>query len=293
VELHVGNRGQIKSKLCSRSPASRRAAPCAFTLIEVLVVISVIAVLISLLLPALRTAREAGRTAVCLANQRSILAVLGMYAEDSKRYIPRESGSGHALIPAVPLNSTPALDPTELMDISWPFNLRPYLDSRACTTNKTGGLDNDRFANAPYYRDPARPKDAHNVHYVDNGFRFTAPGVLAATNKPPAPIDLVQQPSATIYLTCFIDDLDGYRSSAWFNASSSTLFISQFYDMWCDTNLRGDPNGATIDPGHCQRAGPTRHSGSTNAACFDGHAATISADKVKTLSNWDDGDYRP
>jgi prepilin-type N-terminal cleavage/methylation domain-containing protein/prepilin-type processing-associated H-X9-DG protein len=264
-----------------------------FTLIEVLVVIAVIAVLIALLLPALRQARESGRTAVCLANQRSILSVLGAYADDSKRYVPRESGSGHYLIPAVPLDSVPALDAGEVMDISWPFNLRPYLDPRASTRDKTGGLDDDKFANAPYYHDPARPKDAHNVHYADNGFRFVAPGALAATTKPPAPIDLVTQPSATMYLTCFSDDIDGYRSSAWFNAASSTLFISQFYDMWCDTNLRGDPSGAPLDPTHFQRSAPSRHGGSTNAAWFDGHAATVPAEVVKDLRNWDDGDYRP
>jgi prepilin-type processing-associated H-X9-DG protein/prepilin-type N-terminal cleavage/methylation domain-containing protein len=276
-----------------RSWSGRSVGAAAFTLIEVLVVIAVIAVLISLLLPALRHARESGRTAVCLANQRSILTALGAYADDSKRLIPRESGSGHYLIPAVPISSTPALDPSEQMDISWPFNLRPYLDPRARTTDKTGGLEDDRFVNAPYYHDPARPKDDHNVHYVDNGFRFTAPGSLATNNKPPAPMDLVTQPSTTMYLTCFTDDLDHYRSGAWFNATSSTLFISQFYDMWCDTNLRGKSTGRPLDPTHCQRSGPTRHSGGANAAWFDGHAATVSAETVKTLANWDDGDYRP
>jgi prepilin-type N-terminal cleavage/methylation domain-containing protein/prepilin-type processing-associated H-X9-DG protein len=269
------------------------ARPAAFTLIELLVVIAVIAILISLLLPALRHARDSGRTAVCLSNQRSILTALGAYADDSKRMIPRESGSGHYLIPAVPLNSTPALDPSEQMDISWPFNLRPYLDPRASTKDKTGGLEDDKFANAAYYHDPARPKDDHNVHYVDNGFRFTAPGNLATTNKPPAPMDLVTQPSTTMYLTDFTDDLDRYRSGAWFNGNSSTLFISQFYDMWCDTNLRGKTGRGVLDPTHSQRSAPARHSGSTNVAWFDGHAATVSAETVKTLANWDDGDYRP
>lgn len=272
---------------------TKRIPPRAFTLIEVLVVIAVIALLIGLLLPSLRHARESGRTAVCLANQRSILTVLGAYADDSKRYVPRESGSGHYLIPAAPINSVPPLDVSEQMDISWPFNLRPYLDPRATTVDRTGGLDDDKFAAAPYYHDPARPKDAHNVHYADNGFRFLSPGILAPTNKPPSPIDLVTQPSATMYLTCFTDDLNGFRSSAWFNDTSSTLFISQFYDMWCDTNLRGDPNGAPLDPTHCQRAAPMRHSGSTNAAWFDGHAATVPAQVVEDLKNWDDGDYRP
>jgi prepilin-type N-terminal cleavage/methylation domain-containing protein/prepilin-type processing-associated H-X9-DG protein len=287
----MGNPGG-NTVIASIPQLSVRRALRAFTLIELLVVIAVIAILIGLLLPALRGAREAGRATACLANQRSIISVLGMYADDSKRYIPRESGSGYFLIPAVPLDSLPALNANERMDISWPFNLRPYLDERASTENKTGGLDNDQFALAPYYQDPARPKDAHNVHYVNNGLRFIAPGVLASGTKPPSPIDLVHQPAQTLYLTCFTDDVDGFRSNSWFNASSSTLYISQWYDMWCETNVRGAAAGPVTDPSRAQRTAPARHGGSTNAAWFDGHAATVISRAVTTLANWDDRDYR-
>ena len=271
-------------------PCSPRAIR-AFTLIELLVVIAVIALLVGLLLPALKGARDTARKTVCLANQRSILTALPMYADDSRRNIPRECGSGHFTIPAVPLDSTPALATNERMDISWPFNLRPYLDQRASTEDKTGGLD-DQFAGAPYYHDPARVPDAHNVHYVDNGLRFASRGVLASGTKSPGPLDLVRLPDRTIFLTCFTDDAEHLRSNAWFNSTTSTLYVSQFYDLWSLTNVTGPDPGSIIDVSRAQRTSTGRHAGATNAGWFDGHATTIKPAALLDLANWDDGDYR-
>ncbi|MEM6257732.1 MAG: DUF1559 domain-containing protein [Planctomycetota bacterium] len=65
----------------------------AFTLIELLVVISIIALLIAILLPALGSAREAARAAVCQSNQRQIMTSFYTYAQDFKDVVPHSDGT--------------------------------------------------------------------------------------------------------------------------------------------------------------------------------------------------------
>src|SRR5690606_21005844 len=59
-----------------------------FTLIELLVVVAIIAVLASMLLPALTKAREAGRRTSCMANQNQIGLAMASYGDDHNGYHP-------------------------------------------------------------------------------------------------------------------------------------------------------------------------------------------------------------
>lgn len=70
------------------SRASSRATGRGFTLIELLVVVAIIAILISMLLPALRNSREQGKRTVCLSNMRQMGIALLSYAVENGEYVP-------------------------------------------------------------------------------------------------------------------------------------------------------------------------------------------------------------
>jgi prepilin-type N-terminal cleavage/methylation domain-containing protein/prepilin-type processing-associated H-X9-DG protein len=72
-------------------PAPRKRA---FTLIELLVVVAIIALLISILLPALSNARQQGRAVACAANLRSLGLAVTLYADANRGWLP-EWGFGH------------------------------------------------------------------------------------------------------------------------------------------------------------------------------------------------------
>ena len=63
---------------------------CRFTLIELLVVIAIIAILAAILLPALNSARERGRTASCLSNLKQLGTSLDMYGSDHNGMLPAQ-----------------------------------------------------------------------------------------------------------------------------------------------------------------------------------------------------------
>lgn len=63
-------------------------AKMGFTLIELLVVISIISLLVSILLPALKSARDQARKVNCLSNTRQIVTSATSYAFDSDEWYP-------------------------------------------------------------------------------------------------------------------------------------------------------------------------------------------------------------
>jgi len=64
-----------------------RYRPTAFTLVELLVVIGIIAILISLLLPSLQRAKVQANSTVCKSNLRSLGQALRIYEAENKGFL--------------------------------------------------------------------------------------------------------------------------------------------------------------------------------------------------------------
>jgi len=99
---------------------TKRPARGAFTLVELLVVIGIIAVLISVLLPALSRARQAARRMACLSNLRQIGQSFRLYETENRGYIPSAMTHPTAVNPVWP-------HPGSWYGIQWNEKILPYL----------------------------------------------------------------------------------------------------------------------------------------------------------------------
>jgi prepilin-type N-terminal cleavage/methylation domain-containing protein/prepilin-type processing-associated H-X9-DG protein len=129
----MSRRQQQHAGPCGRlSACSPKHTRHGFTLVELLVVIGIIAVLISMLLPALNRAREQARSAKCLSNLRQLtMAAIG-YCNYNKGMFPGQGGSGNnppfqwISWSDVPANDDNPADPAYIDNSA----LQPYLGAK-------------------------------------------------------------------------------------------------------------------------------------------------------------------
>jgi prepilin-type N-terminal cleavage/methylation domain-containing protein/prepilin-type processing-associated H-X9-DG protein len=131
-----------------------------FTLVELLVVIGIIAVLISILLPALNKARESARTVACLSNLRQMGNGSAMYAASNKGYLPYVNTGIGAIGEFNSTTNKPA-NWTDMQTFAcWFWALDPYIGAKANPNNPVTG-------NRALSRVKQCPSDYDNLQEVE------------------------------------------------------------------------------------------------------------------------------
>lgn len=94
---------------------ARRANTCTgFSLIDVLVSVAVMAILISLLLPALVRTTESARRVRCASNIRQVGLALQTYSQDHRDAIPPATFVDFGVAPSTTASRAPDLDPSNM-----------------------------------------------------------------------------------------------------------------------------------------------------------------------------------
>ena len=224
-----------------RRQAARRTST-AFTLVELLTVIAIIAILIALLMPALSAARSQAMTARCSANLHDIGRALHQYANDYKGKVPR----GYYYFPYYQWGY-----------ILWAEALSGYVGRPVSVADMSPARDGvmaEEFRQIGVYQCPVFPNDEQALDYVVNSW-IAGGGDDGASIR----ITKLRRSSELVYLT----------------EANVNRYPEQFafHDVWDPKHLPVADDG-TPQRETARMLDDQRHRGRVNLLYFDGHVAT-------------------
>ncbi len=198
-----------------------RCAPRAFTLVELLTVVGIIAVLIAVLLPMLSVVQRAAMQTRCASNLRQIGQAIVLYSADNAEWVPRDCTL-----------SRPDREP-------WPILLGKYLGAP--------GMSLTDLPQAKVFQCPSHPLDGLPTGYVINAFAFeTAP-----TWAPDGPVR-ISRVGRSADVAWVMDAADNFPAGP--VGPVDKIFRVEFHDVYDPVQLPSGERHRISDDRHRGRA---------------------------------------
>lgn len=224
-----------------------------FTLMELIVVVTIIALLASLLMPAISMVRQSAKTLQCAANLRQVFVGFTSYAADQD-----------GMVVAVIGNTTASS--TTYLSYMWFQRLAPYLEARKDVSddvNITTGYGNLRKQSTVLYCPSARNLNSWDIGYGMN-WQLRNPEVQPGTGWKYS--NILDWPEGSANGSMVGARTDFYRFSLNQPASRGLIDDSSAWHY----DLNGD-----------QTSSAPRHRGLTNVLFCDGHVQAVTPARLK------------
>jgi prepilin-type N-terminal cleavage/methylation domain-containing protein/prepilin-type processing-associated H-X9-DG protein len=232
----------------------------AFTLVELLVVISIIAVLLGVLMPVLANARRSSKQLMCAANLKQVYTAFASYANQNSDVI----------IKAGEILHTKNLQ--ELLAL-WHISLLPYVGEKF-----DGDIMEEKFSKVwfcPEDKDPYPKGYKNNPHngmtsYAQNGYCNIVNGV-----------EIKLGPGGGCKFSQIHNPADCMMMG-------ETSYASQFYDSQSPKTIAYN----LARDGHHRMTSGFYHSKSMNVSYVDGHIGNIKGRKVDADEKYIPANYK-
>ncbi len=227
-----------------------------FTLIELLITIAIIAILATMLLPALNKARDKAHQSTCLNNQKQFTAAQASYANDFNDFWVMTMGSRRFNVVLAG-------------EVSWQTTVYLPWASMVCPKTRC-------------------PKDYDATRQIILEFQGGTYGMwmprAAITRSDLNRVGMIWVTDNADYT---ISQFAVFAVNRAKTPSMTYAFADSYYSGW-DSSVEWGGGGSYIDPTSTNSAQPSihfRHNDQANIGFFDGHSKSMSAGESRQTSN--------